>query len=90
MTTDPQQDARATARAMIGRALIPDKAQGGIAAAFDVLEGRLRRYGPDLTEDDRADVLGYIHARMDAIVDLLNHIEAPAHIWSDTEAPTDD
>jgi len=83
MTTDPAVDARANARAMIGRALIPEKAQGGIAAAFDQLESRLRRYGPDLTPDDRADVLAYLRARMDAIVDIANQVEVPDRIWSD-------
>lgn len=83
MTTEPQQDARAHARAMIQRALIPEKGQGGIVAAFDQLEGRLRRYGPALTSKDRADVRAYLTARMDNVIDLLNQVEVPDRIWSD-------
>ena len=82
MTTEPAGDARATARAQIGNALIPPKGQGGIAAAFDVLEGRIRRHGPALTDGDRADVRAYLNARMDTIVDLLNQAEAPDSVWS--------
>jgi hypothetical protein len=84
MTTEPAGNARADARATIGRALIPDKGQGGIAAAFDVLESRIRRHGGELTNDDRADVRAYLNARMDTIVDLLNQVETPDRVWSDT------
>lgn len=86
MTTAPQQDARATARAMIERALIPEKGQGGVAAAFDQLEGRIRKYGRALTDDDRQDILAYLTARMDVIVELLQHVGVPDHVWSQRDA----
>ena len=86
MTTSSEVDARANARAMIGRALIPEKGQGGIAAAFDQLETRLRRHGPALTDHDRQDILAYLRARMDAVVDLINQAEVPDRVWSDTNA----
>lgn len=82
MTTEPAGDARATARAQIGYALITDKNKGGMGAAFDLLEHRLRRYATALTDKDRADVRAYLNARMDTIVDLLNQAEAPDRVWS--------
>ena len=66
MTTSTTADARANARAMIERALTPEKGQGGIVAAFDQLESRLRRYGPDLTVDDLDDIRAWLVAHIDA------------------------
>jgi hypothetical protein len=70
---------------MIERALTPDKAQGGIIAAFDQLEGRLRRYGPDLTPDDLADIRAWLTTHIDPIYELLTP-RAPDRVWSDTNA----
>ena len=83
MTTEPAGDARATARATIGYALITDKNKGGLGAAFDVLETRIRHHGTALTDKDRTDILAYLQARTDTIIDLLNQSEAPDHVWSD-------
>jgi hypothetical protein len=70
---------------MIGYALITDKHKGGLGAAFDLLEARLRRYATALSDHDRADVRAYLNARMDTIVDLLNQAEAPDRVWSEDE-----
>jgi hypothetical protein len=71
---------------MIGRALIPDHGQGGIASAFGQLETRLRQpYARALTEEDRQHIRAYLTARMDVIVDLLNHVAVPDRVWPDDD-----
>ena len=85
MTTEPAVDARAQARAMIERALTPDKAQGGMIAALNALETRLHRYGPALTPDDLADIRAWLTTHLDPIYELLTP-RAPDRVWSDTNA----
>jgi hypothetical protein len=81
MTTDSAVDARAHARAMIERALIPDNGRGGVSAAFDQLEKRLRQpYAQALTDEDRDDIRAYVNARVDALHELLNR--TPERVWS--------
>ena len=83
MTTDSAVDARAHARAMIGRALTSEGGHGGLGAAFDMLETRLRRpYARALTEEDRADVRSYVDARVVALYELLERAGAPDTLWS--------
>jgi hypothetical protein len=70
MTDDGDQ--RQRARELVGKALIPDAGQGGIAGAFDQLETRLRQpYARALTADDLDDIRSYLTARMDVIFELL-------------------
>jgi hypothetical protein len=83
MTTDSAVDARAHARAMIGHALISDKGAGGIGAAFDVLETRLRQpYARALTEDDRDDIRTYVNTRVDQLFDMLTRTVGNDSVWS--------
>jgi hypothetical protein len=83
MPTSTAADARAHARALIERALITPAGQGGLSAAIDQLEGRLRRYGTDLTADDLNDIKSYLVATLDPIYELLAP-RAPNQVWSDT------
>lgn len=78
MTTDTAGAAQAHARVMIDRALT----KGGIKAAFDQLETRLRRYGKDLTDEERRDVQAYVNAKVDSLNELLHRLE-PEQVWSD-------
>jgi hypothetical protein len=76
-------DDRAKARDLVGRALIPDGGQGGVAGALDQLETRLRQpYARALTADDLDDVRSYLTARMDVIFELLAP-RPPDRVWSD-------
>lgn len=82
MTTDPAADARAHARAQIERALTPDKRQGGMIAALEQLETRLRRFGPALTADDLNDIRAWLVAHVDPIYELLAP-RPPDSVWSE-------
>lgn len=82
MTTSTTQDARAHARAQIQRALVPDKRQGGLIAAIEQLESRLRKYGDALTADDLNDIRAWLVAHIDPVYELLAP-RAPDRVWSD-------
>ncbi len=85
MSTSIAASARAHARAMIERALISERGAGGVAAAFDQLERRLRRYGPALTAEDFDDIRSYMTARMGAVCELLTP-RPPDRVWSESNA----
>jgi hypothetical protein len=69
---------------MVERALIT----GGVGAAFDQLETRLRQpYARALNDEDRDDIRAYVNARVDSLLELLNRT-APDRVWS--QSNTDD
>ena len=83
MTTDSAVDARAHARALIGRAL---KTTG---VAFDTLEKRLRLpYARALTEEDRDDIRAYVNAHVDSLFELLRR-HGPEPVWTDDTPDAD-
>jgi hypothetical protein len=86
MTTSTDTDARGHARAQIENALIPPKRQGGMLAAIEQLEARLRRYGPQLTADDFDDIRSWLAAHIDPVYELLAP-RAPDRVWSDNNNP---
>jgi hypothetical protein len=87
MTTDSAVDARADARARIERALVPRDGHGGLAAAFDVLETKLRQpYARALTDEDRQAIKAFVNNRVDELFAAINRLE-PGTLWSVAEGP---
>ena len=84
MTTEPAVDARATARAMIERALTPNKAQGQASSPpLTPSKAGCTATGPTLTPDDLADIRAWLTTHVDPIYELLAP-RAPDRVWSDT------
>lgn len=83
--TSAEPATRAKAREMIERALVTRNGHGGLGAAFDQLERRLRQpYASALTEDDCQAIRDYLTVRVESALALLERrgVRPDYSLWS--------